>query len=671
MGKKAKVERPKTRAEEDGGGPQSSSIARKQASNGDGLSRPPDHSVAARLGQVLGLICIALLPLASGGFSGWGYQLGFVLLPLAAALCLPSLRMHRVAAVVLLLVLFSPLLVFSPLFQWTHGGLTLWFSLLAIPCGWIIARSMQLSDSGFSRWLYPTITTSAALTALTGLFPWWGHWLNHGDYHYQIVSTFGLPNAFAGFLLLALPVAAIAALQSRSGVGRALAWIAVLLLIATLLLTGSRGATIVLALQVLAFIGLRICAKLRWGRVQTALATAMLLALPIAAAVFAMTRLHDYSMQGRLRFWDAALQMFADNPLSGVGIGGFAYAFPQYQPDWRYYSIDPHSWLLQLPAELGVLGVFIALACVYGTARWILRCVRAESGSSRTDEGAPLDLPTTTEGDRLAPCGNSTLLLCTLAVLGSLLHAAFDFDYTFAATTALLGVLLALGSLIPARTVDAVPVRATAMQWLATGALLVAVGFGQLLTLERFMLDELRVAPGAQRQGELLRQAVRLVPWNERTQLMLAEVLAAQQGKNSREARAHVERSIELEPRMSAAWALRAALQRSPELADADFEHAIALDPYNHPEFYFAWAAAAQTPQQRYDRLKLGVERIPAEHPITPQHVRAPDWYRLNPLWLRCWQQLAELETDPEQKKKYEDIAGRFRQARDEELRGA
>jgi tetratricopeptide (TPR) repeat protein len=584
---------------------------------------------------LLGLLCLALLPLASGGYSGWGYQLGFVLLPLAALLCLPALRLERLAQLALTAFLLSPLLLFAPFMPWTHSGATLWFSLLALPCGWIIARSLQQHDRGLTRYVLPTITLSAVLTALAGLFPWWGHWLNYGDFDYHVVSTFGLHNAYAGYLLLAWPVGLMAALQARSKAGRIAGWAATLLLTATLVLTGSRAAAFVFALQLLFVVALWLVRRLRWSGPVSWSATLLGLLMPVAAALVYVTRNLDYSLQGRLRFWDASLEMLAQHPLTGVGLGGFGYAFPQLQPDWRYYSVDPHSWLLQLPAELGLLGVLIAAACVAGFMLWARGALSISS-------------------------------LLVAAVAGSLLHAAFDFDYTFAATTLLLGVLLGWGSRVGANSgVDQAepstqgPPRKV-WRGLAVAALLVALVFGQLLTLERFTLDALRVARGPQRQSELLEQAVRLVPWNERTQLMLAEALAQVEGKNSERARTYVERALQLEPRLSGAWALRAALQREPVDADSDFARAIELDPYNHPEYYFAWATAAQTAEQRYERLKLGVERIPAEHPITPDHIRAPDWYQFNPLWARWWQQLAELERDPAQQKNYAEISQRF-----------
>jgi O-antigen ligase len=606
-------------------------------------------NIPARIGQVLGLLCLVVLPLASGGYSGWGYQCGYVLLPLAAVLCLPSLRLGRLALGVIAAFLLSALLLLTPLHASAFAGQALWFNLLALAAAWIVTRSILLEPDDLARWLLPAIAVSAVLTALAGLFPYWGHWLNAGDFDYMVVSTFGLHNAYAGFLLLAWPGAALAALQTR-GSARALFWAAALLLLITLVLTASRAATFAMVLQLGVFALAVLRQRLRWGNLATVLAGLVLLGTPVAAGALYLRSHFDYSLLGRLRFWDASLRMALEHPL-GVGLGGFRYAYPQYQVDWQYYSVDPHSWPIQLLAELGIPGALLALVIAVGVVRWARRAVAAGSAGS-----------------------GLTGWLAVVAVGGSLLHAAFDFDYTFAATTAVLGVLLAYGTAPRAKAAESAgpvateqvnisqrPLRTVAALWL-----LALCGWGQLLTLERFVLDELRAAQiadprlSAARRVELLRQAVSLMPRDEAAQLDLAHALAEREGKRSRAAHDHATRAAQLAPHNAAAYALLGALASSPQDADAQFRRALKLDPYNHPEFYFAWASAAQTPEQRYERLKLGVERIPMEAPIQPDHVRYPDWHQFNPIWGKWWSQLAQLETDPAAKRKYAEIAARF-----------
>ena len=249
------------------------------------------------------------------------------------------------------------------------------------------------------------------LAGLTALYGWFvpGGW-SEG----HIVSTFGLHNSYAGYLLLAWPAAMAGAVLAQRWQWRA-AYIAVALALAlTLVLTFSRAAWLVLGLQALALLAFALWRAARRqargemafaaGTGLTVLLLAGLLAVPqIRAHLLSITNFNDYSMQGRLRFWEAAWAMFRDHLLMGVGPGNFAYVFPQYQQDWRYYSVDPHSWVLQLLAELGIPGALIALAVLAGLALWTVRLWRRTGGS-------PL------------------AAVFSIGVLGSLLHAAVDFD---------------------------------------------------------------------------------------------------------------------------------------------------------------------------------------------------------------------------------------------------
>ena len=103
-----------------------------------------------------------------------------------------------------------------------------------------------------------------------------------------------------------------------------------------------------------------------------------LLLLPSVRSVLSrVTEFNGYSMTGRLHFWQGALAMWSDHPLFGVGLGNFAFYYPQYQADPYNYSIDPHSWPLQLLCELGVPGMLIFVAILIGTMMWLKRIWRS------------------------------------------------------------------------------------------------------------------------------------------------------------------------------------------------------------------------------------------------------------------------------------------------------
>ena len=613
--------------------------------------QPPEEAPPGiLLGATLSLVSLLFLPLLGGGYSGAGYQVGFVLLPLAAAILWPSAA-SRPRASAFVLALFGLSWFVSLL--WIQPGRVLWYYLMNIPAAWAVVWAMLQRTPKRAGFILPAVTAGALLTALYG-------WLAPGGWaEGHVVSTFGLHNSYAGYLLLAWPAALAGAVLAQRWQWRA-AYVAVSLVLAlTLVLTFSRAAWLVLGLQALALLAFALWRAARRqvrgemafaaGTGLTVLLLAGLLALPqIRGHLLSVANFNDYSMQGRLRFWEAAWRMFREHLPMGVGPGNFAYVFPQYQLDWKYYSVDPHSWVMQLLSELGAPGAFIALAILAGVVLWTVRLWRSTGGS-------PL-----------------AAVLVT-GVLGSLLHAAVDFDYTFGATTALLGVLLALGCYYTVHPPGAAqPAAPEPIQgkvpgwerfavWTAAACLLLAALFGEAYTAERFTLDRLRDAPGLSNETRLalLRQAERYGPGNFKTRYQIASVLA-QPGALQDKARAEAELAVSLRqnPRYAVGWALKGLLA-GPQ-GEGDLERAIELDRYNYPEHYYFYAMAARDPAQRRARLLLGLARIPIDDPIPPTHIR-PQWFNLNPLMIAWYEDLAKLTEDEQEKEMYLRRASAFR----------
>jgi O-antigen ligase len=610
----------------------------------------PDPPGAA-LGGMLSLIALAFLPLMDGGFSGTGFQVGYALLPVAACICwfvLPKRPSLAVIGFLLFLVSGAWLL------DWVQEGRLLWFSLLALPSTWVGVWTLLGRVPSRRSWLLPVIVAPAVLTALYG----WFLWLGNGSLHYQINSTFGLHNSYAGYLLLAWPAALLAAHLARRLWLKWLYLAAAVYLAATLVLTYSRASWVTFAVQ-LAGLALYLawCAakqrgagrQLAWGLgALGGLVLAALALAPVRAVLPTLVNFQDYSMQGRLRFWQAALEIFRDHPLFGVGLGNFAYVYPQYQRDYLYYSVDPHCWILQLAAELGLIGLLAAAAAITGMVLWARRIWR---------------------GTQASPVA----LLLTLAAGGSLLHATVDFDYTFTATTALFGALLALGTYLAQPGAALVPDAAAGLlaedasaprrAWLViltslTGLLLFTAALaGEMLTAERFYVEQLRNPTlEASTRLDLLYRAAKYNPFDHKTRYQLAS-LYAQPGSLSDHdaAREQLDWALKFNPRYTPALALKGLLRQDEQgLAEA-----LRLDPYNYPEHYWYWASQAKDPQVRRERLLEGLRRIPLTEPVTPEHVR-PTWYALNPLLAQWYYELAKLEDDPGQADEYRRTGAKF-----------
>ena len=60
----------------------------------------------------------------------------------------------------------------------------------------------------------------------------------------------------------------------------------------------------------------------------------------------------------RLHMWEGAIRIFMNNPLIGVGTGGFQKALKQYDPDPSLPGLDqPHNSLLYMATSFGILGI--------------------------------------------------------------------------------------------------------------------------------------------------------------------------------------------------------------------------------------------------------------------------------------------------------------------------
>ena len=108
-----------------------------------------------------------------------------------------------------------------------------------------------------------------------------------------------------------------------------------------------------------------------------------------AAALSGDPEALDHALSYRLPIWRAALSMIAANPVNGVGVRGYRYAYPEHAPgDDRFVfegergeqgAFHAHQIVLEILSETGALGLLCWLiAVVLG-----LRALRAASADAR------------------------------------------------------------------------------------------------------------------------------------------------------------------------------------------------------------------------------------------------------------------------------------------------
>jgi O-antigen ligase len=124
----------------------------------------------------------------------------------------------------------------------------------------------------------------------------------------------------------------------------------------------------------------------RRRRLLGGVAAALALGLPLLAAAVdrqpdvperaTAARLADVS-SARYRYWEVAIGSAADEPLRGVGPGGFAAEWAR-ERDVGTPAKDAHSLYLETPAELGVVGLLLLGAMLAGVVTGAARALRAD-----------------------------------------------------------------------------------------------------------------------------------------------------------------------------------------------------------------------------------------------------------------------------------------------------
>jgi hypothetical protein len=253
------------------------------------------------------------------------------------------------------------------------------------------------------------------------------------------IPAFGLVNAnfysancYAIFLAAAILLGVGLAIANRD----AWAWAAVSLLVVTILLAKSRAAIALLAIGGVGLAGV----VGRWPKiVPRGLTTAVFWVLvPAAAGAAAATvdlgELWNVATVGRMAIWRGSLEVVREHWLVGVGLGRFGAAFSQFRVN-DYHTLYPHCFLLEVAAELGVVG---ALALIGFLAAAFTEPVTRLAAAAR----APFD--------RIGALP-AAMLAASLVLL---IHGLVDIDWHAPANPILLFVLLGALQRLPMRAQD-------------------------------------------------------------------------------------------------------------------------------------------------------------------------------------------------------------------------
>ena len=207
----------------------------------------------------------------------------------------------------------------------------------------------------------------------------------------------GDPNFAAAYLIVALPLLLASSMVGRHDLYRPLRFIALALVAAGVVATLSRGGLIALGVAILAAISLPAGMLLtsRAAKLALAVGAVALVTVTIATSGGAGTRLESIvegagTGSGRLNEWRAAATAIRENPVAGLGLGAFEQSSNELMRrtpgvDFRDFELrltgsEAHSTYLGTTAELGIVGLGLFVALLWGTGLTLFRTARTAAG---------------------------------------------------------------------------------------------------------------------------------------------------------------------------------------------------------------------------------------------------------------------------------------------------
>jgi len=219
--------------------------------------------------------------------------------------------------------------------------------------------------------------------------------LSGQTYDYRLGGPVGDPNYYAQMMLVLVPLALDRLWNERKKLMRVFAAWALGVCSFAVLLTYSRGGFVSLALIVVSMLLIFHRGQLRYLLAVIVVSLLLISILPsqFATRISTLTELlpgnssstggvaQDLSIRGRTSEALVALQMFADHPILGVGLGNYPLLYQNYARrvglEFRSAVRQAHDLYLEIASETGLLGLFSFLLLVWGTLDSMWKAQRA------------------------------------------------------------------------------------------------------------------------------------------------------------------------------------------------------------------------------------------------------------------------------------------------------
>lgn len=212
---------------------------------------------------------------------------------------------------------------------------------------------------------------------------------------YRLGGPVGDPNYYAQMMLVLVPLALDRLWNERQRFMRFLAAWALGVCSLTVLLTYSRGGFVSLVIVVASMLFIFHRGQLRYVIAAAVLVLLLVNVLPprFTARIGTLTQLlpggssktggvaQDLSFRGRTSEALVALQMLADRPVLGVGLGNYPLLYQEYARrvglEFRSEVRQAHDLYLEIASETGLLGLFSFMLLVGGIFRSIWKSQQA------------------------------------------------------------------------------------------------------------------------------------------------------------------------------------------------------------------------------------------------------------------------------------------------------
>lgn len=184
----------------------------------------------------------------------------------------------------------------------------------------------------------------------------------------RVTGVFDNPNVLGVYLLLHLPVAlGLATAKGERGAVRLLSFVGVVAALLCAVLTWSRGAWLAILAELLLLLLLsdRRTASLMLLSPLLLPATLPLLPASVLHRFASIGSLADSSTRYRIYTWRGVLRMIGEHPFGiGVGESAFRTVYPRYAVSGIESVMHAHQMLLQLTAEMGLVGLLTFAAAI-------------------------------------------------------------------------------------------------------------------------------------------------------------------------------------------------------------------------------------------------------------------------------------------------------------------